>query len=128
MQLIGKLTPQSTLIGNLNGIGALQGTVNQPSYVTELQNEIDKLADRLDNLRVEDLVDGEDYATKEYVDVHGGKINSISVNGVPQEIDINKNVDLDIPKYFAGNGLTLSNNVFALDELIIECGTSTTVM
>lgn len=48
----------------------------------------------------------EDYATKEYVEEHGGKINSISVGGAPLEIDEYKNVDIN--------------------NLIFNCGTSTT--
>ena len=47
-----------------------------------------------------------DYATKEYVDTHGGKIGSISVGGTELDIDQNKNVDIN--------------------NLIIDCGTSTT--
>lgn len=54
----------------------------------------------------------EDYATKEYVEENGGKINSISINGVEQEIDENKNVDLEITPNFN----------------LIDCGTSTTVL
>ena len=52
-----------------------------------------------------------DYATKEYVDMAsslGGKIDTISIQGVTQAIDANKNVDIDIS--------------------IINCGTSTTVI
>lgn len=45
--------------------------------------------------------DGEDgtspYATEDYVDNNGGKIDSISVNGTAQTIDANKNVDIDVP-------------------------------
>lgn len=48
----------------------------------------------------------QNYATKDYVDTYGGKIDSISINGTAMEIDENKNVDI--------------NNV------IINCGTSTT--
>lgn len=44
--------------------------------------------------------EGEDgtspYATQEFVRKNGGKIDSISVNGVEQEIDENKNVNLNI--------------------------------
>ena len=47
-----------------------------------------------------------DYATKDYVDEHGGEIGSISIGGTPQAIDANKNVDID--------------------NLILNCGTSTT--
>ena len=36
-------------------------------------------------------------ATEEYVQLNGGKIDSISANGVVQTIDENKNVDLTIP-------------------------------
>lgn len=48
----------------------------------------------------------EDYATKEYVEEYGGKIDSISVGGTAMEIDENKNVNID--------------------NLIFDCGTSTT--
>lgn len=45
--------------------------------------------------------EGEDgsspYATQQYVEENGGKIDSISVNGVTQPIDEDKNVDLTIP-------------------------------
>jgi hypothetical protein len=54
----------------------------------------------------------ENYVTKDYVEEHGGKINSISVNGVVQPIDEDKNVNLDV-------GIGFS---------IINCGTSTTVI
>ena len=37
------------------------------------------------------------FATQEYVDEFGGKIDSISVNGTPQTIDNNKNVDITMP-------------------------------
>lgn len=48
------------------------------------------------------------YATEKYVDENGGKIDSISVNGTPQTIDENKNVDLDIPSeiFIAQNNQT----------------------
>ena len=49
-----------------------------------------------------------DYATKDYVDEFGGKIDSISIQGTTQTIDASKNVDIDIG--------------------IINCGTSTTVV
>lgn len=84
-----------------------------------------EVLDLVRTLSVEDLADGADYATKEYVEENGGKINSISANGIPQVIDENKNVDLTIPNYTAGNGITINNNVIALDNLIIDCGTST---
>ena len=94
------------------------------------QQEFDEIISRIDHLRVIDLVDGADYATKEYVDENGGKINTISVNGEPQQIDQNKNVDISIPVYSAGNGIVINNqNQISLEQnLIIDCGTSTTVL
>ena len=90
--------------------------------------KIDELRAILAALRVEDLADGEDYATKEYVEEHGGKINTISVNGQIQPIDENKNVNIEAMAYTAGNGIVIENEVIRLDELILECGTSTTVI
>ena len=84
-----------------------------------------EIIDLIKTLKVEDLADGEDYATKEYVEENGGKINSISVDGVPQIIDENKNVDLSIPSYTAGNGIVINNYQISLDDLTIDCGTST---
>lgn len=71
-------------------------------------SEIDYLG--LDTSELIELL--EDYATKDYVEEYGGKINSISVGGVVQPIDENKNVDLDV-------GMSFS---------LIDCGTSTTVI
>lgn len=71
-------------------------------------SEIDYLG--LDTSELIELL--EDYATKDYVEEHGGKINSISISGVVQPIDENKNVDLDV-------GVSFS---------LIDCGTSTTVI
>lgn len=72
-------------------------------------SEIDYLG--LDTSELIELLS--DYATKEYVDEHSGgggegKINSISIGGTIQPIDNYKNVDID--------------------NLIINCGTSTTVI
>ena len=55
----------------------------------------------LENFRVEDLLDGEDYATKEYVN------------------------EVADAAYKAGNGIVINNRTISLDELIIDCGTST---
>lgn len=75
-------------------------------YVSSVTKEA--ILDTLSEAKVEDLLDGDSYATKEYVDEHGGKINSISVGRTAMEIDENKNVDID--------------------NLILNCGTSTTVI
>lgn len=39
------------------------------------------------------------FATEDYVDQNGGKIDSISIDGVTQTIDANKNVALDLSDY-----------------------------
>lgn len=91
------------------------------------ESEFESIRELIENLRVEDLVDGEDYATKEYVDENGGKINSITVNGVVQPIDENKNVNITGLTYTAGNGIVISqDSEISLDDLILDCGTSTT--
>ena len=46
------------------------------------------------NGEVSKEIDLNDFATKEFVRLNGGKIDSISINGVKQEIDENKNIDL----------------------------------
>ena len=43
---------------------------------------------------VQQVIAGADYATKEYVTQHGGKIDTVSLNGVALTIDENKNVDI----------------------------------
>ena len=58
--------------------------VTVPTKVSDLTNDGDG-------------TQGSAFATEDYVDQNGGKIDSISVNGTPQTIDANKNVDLDIP-------------------------------
>lgn len=76
----------------------------------------------------------------------GGKttIRSISVNGVVQEPDEDKNVDLFVPtslsqlendegfitdSYFtAGNGISIDNGTIGLAFNVIDCGTSTLVI
>lgn len=67
-------------------------------------SELDYLG--LDTSEIQEIL--ADYATKEYVDENAGTIRSISVGGTPQDIDENKNLDL--------------NNI------IINCGSSTTVI
>lgn len=108
-------------------------------------NDFTEIIHRIENLHVSDLVDGDnyptkeylsdeytsttelerDYATKDYVDVNGGKIDSISVNGVPQIIDANKNVNIVGLNYRAGNGIAINEGVISLDQLTFDCGTST---
>ena len=108
-------------------------------------NDFTEIIHRIENLHVSDLVDSDnyptkdylsdeytsttelerDYATKDYVDANGGKINSISVNGIPQIIDANKNVDIVGLNYRAGNGIVIDEGVISLDYLTFDCGTST---
>ena len=63
----------------------------------------DARKEQLDNIpkKTSDLTndgDGESpFATQAYVEEFGGKIDSISVNGTPQTIDENKNVDITMP-------------------------------
>ena len=60
--------------------------------------EIDEIQEE-----IEEIINN--YVTKEYVEEYGGKIDSISIGGIKQSIDDNKNVDID--------------------NVVLECGTST---
>lgn len=50
------------------------------------------------------------FATEDYVDENGGKIDSISVNGTAQTIDQNKNVDLAVAS------MTKSSNTYTIAQ------------
>ena len=67
------------------------------------------------------------FATQAYVAANGGKIDSISVNGVAQTIDANKNVDITVPA--DTNQKVKSGNVtFGNDDVVeIVGGTNVTV-
>lgn len=73
-------------------------------YITPDDNNIkqDDLAANLADIiaqiptKVGQLENDSNFVTKQYVQENGGKINSISVNGVTQTIDANKNVNLEI--------------------------------
>lgn len=64
-----------------SGYYKLVADVKVPTKLSELENDGDGTSP---------------FATEQYVSENGGKINSISVNGTPQEIDENKNIDLKI--------------------------------
>lgn len=58
--------------------------------IQDLQTDVGNIND----LIPEDASSSNKLATENYVDDNGGKIDSISINGTPQTIDVNKNVDL----------------------------------
>lgn len=58
--------------------------------IQDLQTDVGNIND----LIPEDASSSNKLATEDYVDNNGGKIDSISINGNPQTIDANKNVDL----------------------------------
>ena len=65
----------------------------------------------------------------DYIEEHGGKIQSISVNGVEQDVDSSGNIDLSIPDYIAGNGISIEQtsegtNISIINNLILDCGDS----
>ena len=77
-------------------------TVDNTNYTISAELS-DARKEQLDNIpeKTSDLTNDGDgsspFATQEYVEENGGKIDSISVNGTPQTIDTNKNVDIDVP-------------------------------
>lgn len=80
--------------------------------------------------RTSDLINDGDgtsiFATKEYVDekIISGAVSDVYVDGVSVVNPANKIAEINLP-YTAGNGLVLNNYEFSLDDLILECGTST---
>ena len=66
-----------------------------------------KEAANTEGLATEDFVNNllKDYATKDFVEENGGKIDTISINGVAQDI-VNKNVDIDLSQYAEAKDLT----------------------
>ena len=94
--------------------GSTEGWQNHWMLLINLQDII------LENVptktsELENNGDGESpFATESYVKENGGKIDSISVNNEPQEIDENKNVNILIPETKVDN-LTIDRNT--LNEL-----------
>lgn len=84
-------------IDRANEIDALETrATNLENRATTIEGNVSSLDTRLDT--AENDIDNieENYATKTYVDTYGGKIDTISVNGVQQTIT-NKNVDISVP-------------------------------
>lgn len=76
---------------------------NMPSKTSDLNNDGDSKSP---------------FATQDYVEKNGGKIDSISVGGVEQTIDANKNVNLEISKEAVG--LSNVNNTSDKDKPISD--------
>lgn len=65
------------------------------------------------------------FATEDYVDENGGKIDSISVNGTAQTIDANKNVDLTVPtkvSELTNDGDGTQGSAFATEDYVDQNG------
>lgn len=101
----------------------------------DLNENFADLEGRLDDIVVpettSDLTNNGDgtspFATEDYVDQNGGKIDSISVNNTPQTIDANKNVNITVPvqasdvnalpdstKYGASISLTMNSSTYVV--------------
>lgn len=101
-------------------------------YVSPLSNEdkakVEEIYHKLDEFKnsipsktsvLENDGDGKSpFATQDYVEKNGGKIDSISVGGVEQTIDGNKNVNLEISKEAVG--LSNVNNTSDKDKPISD--------
>lgn len=92
-------TPKKILyknIATLSDVDALEASIT--SYVDE---QVSNLENKIptDNL---ELTNGANYATEQYVQQNGGKIDTISVNGVQQDIT-NKNVNISVPTDYVTN-------------------------
>ena len=56
------------------------------------------------------------FATEDYVDENGGKIDSISIDGTTQTIDANKNVALDLSDYAKGEDIPTATSDLTNDS------------
>ena len=103
----------------------LEEKINQE--VTNRTDADTEINTRIDNLKTSDLENDGDgsspFATRDYVDKFGGKIDSISINGEPQTIDENKNVDLTIPtktSELTNDGDGEPDSKYATEEYVID--------
>lgn len=83
-----------------------------------------KEAVNTEGLATEDFVNNllKDYATKDFVEKNGGKIDTISINNAPQQI-VNKNVNIDLSSYSTNENVNsvkqeLQGNIDKSNELI----------
>lgn len=95
-EIADALAEDQSVIDALNEAIGLKASKKDLSATDEKVNRIES---QLDDLVSTEELEKKDYATKSYVEENGGKIDSISVNGEPQQIDENKNVDITIPAY-----------------------------
>lgn len=91
----------NSLQNSINTINTNVSNIHIPTNVGELNNDmayvtIDGVRDVISSTPISTFDNDISYATEDYVNANGGKIDSISVNGVAQTIDANKNVDIQI--------------------------------
>lgn len=97
--------------GNINATATINDTsktelinVHLTDIYSEFNNKVnnDEFSQEIQNIKdiiptkVSELTNDSNYATEQYVEENGGKIDTISVNGTQQEI-INKNVNISVP-------------------------------
>lgn len=114
-KLYGSLKTKANLVGSL-GAGAIQVMINDHnlldnrdlddqhpiSAITGLQDALNAIPSKTSDITNDG--DGQSpFATQEYVEQNGGKIDVIELNGVEQEI-VDKKVSLDVDKQTVGLG------------------------
>lgn len=80
----------------------LVADVKVPTKLSEFENDGDG-------------TEGSKFATEKYVQENGGKIDSISVNGTPQEIDEDKNIDITVPTKYLSDA-TVTEDVLTITK------------
>lgn len=109
-EIADALAEDQSVIDALNEAIGLKASKKDLSVTDEKVNRIES---QLDDFVSTEELEKKDYATKSYVGENGGKIDSISVNGKPQQIDENKNVDITIPAY---NDTKIKEDIEALQN------------
>lgn len=80
----------------------------------ELEDKLETIEKSIPN-KTSQLTNDSNFATEQFVEQNGGKIDSISINGEQQTIDANKNVDIVLPENIA---VTNQNNNFTTSQTI----------
>lgn len=109
-EIADALAEDQSVIDALNEAIGLKASKKDLSATDEKVNRIES---QLDDFVSTEELEKKDYATKSYVGENGGKIDSISVNGKPQQIDENKNLDITIPAY---NDTKIKEDIEALQN------------
>lgn len=115
----------NSLQNSINTINTNVSNLFIPEALGELQNDVgfvryEEVMDLIHDTPIGTFTNDVGYVTEDYVEQNSGKIDSISVNGVAQTIDANKNVDIQINLGEVNTQLEETNTNLASLETKVE--------